>query len=213
MTDHHPDSEEAESVNADAWQAYGTHHLRRGTVLPEATRLDWGIRDTGPGAEILGELSGRMGPRPRLRSGPARRAPRARPRRPRGRGRLLAEPVRAGPRPLRLAARPAAGPGRRRRTPAGVRAVRRHLLRQRRAVHRSPSAAARPGRCAQARRDAVLHRAPHQHARRRSLVRPRVPARDPFAHRRRRDDRPDVGARPGALDRPARRARAARRRR
>ncbi|MDQ1043512.1 bifunctional class I SAM-dependent methyltransferase/NUDIX hydrolase [Streptomyces sp. V4I2] len=59
MTDHHPDSEEAESVNADAWQAYGTHHLRRGTVLPEVERLDWGIRDTGPSAEILGELSGR----------------------------------------------------------------------------------------------------------------------------------------------------------
>ncbi|MDH6520722.1 8-oxo-dGTP pyrophosphatase MutT (NUDIX family) [Streptomyces sp. SAI-135] len=48
-----------DSVNAEAWHVYGEHHLRRGTVLPEPARFDWGLRDTGPGAEILGELAGR----------------------------------------------------------------------------------------------------------------------------------------------------------
>jgi len=48
-----------DSVNAGAWHAYGDHHLRRGTALPELERFDWGLRDTGPGAEILGELTGR----------------------------------------------------------------------------------------------------------------------------------------------------------
>ncbi|MFF4054362.1 NUDIX domain-containing protein [Streptomyces sp. NPDC001668] len=46
-------------VNAEAWHTYGDHHLRRGTVLPELERFDWGLRDTGPGAEILGGLAGR----------------------------------------------------------------------------------------------------------------------------------------------------------
>ncbi|MEV5437675.1 NUDIX domain-containing protein [Streptomyces sp. NPDC052682] len=48
-----------ESANADAWQAYGTHHLRRGTVLPDAERIEWGPGGTGPGADVLGELPGR----------------------------------------------------------------------------------------------------------------------------------------------------------
>ncbi|MFF7277317.1 NUDIX domain-containing protein [Streptomyces griseorubiginosus] len=48
-----------EAVNAEAWHAYGDHHLRRGTVLPEPERFDWGFWGTGPGAEILGELAGR----------------------------------------------------------------------------------------------------------------------------------------------------------
>ncbi|MFI0543273.1 bifunctional class I SAM-dependent methyltransferase/NUDIX hydrolase [Streptomyces sp. WSLK1-3] len=47
------------SANAEAWHAYGDHHLRRGTALPELERFDWGPRDTGPGAELLGELTGR----------------------------------------------------------------------------------------------------------------------------------------------------------
>ncbi|NEB01059.1 bifunctional class I SAM-dependent methyltransferase/NUDIX hydrolase [Streptomyces sp. SID13726] len=47
------------SVNAEAWHAYGEHHLRRGTVLPELERFDWGLRGIGPGAEILGDLAGR----------------------------------------------------------------------------------------------------------------------------------------------------------
>jgi 8-oxo-dGTP pyrophosphatase MutT (NUDIX family) len=48
-----------DSVNAEAWHVYGDHHLRRGTVLPELERFDWGLRGTGPGVEILGELAGR----------------------------------------------------------------------------------------------------------------------------------------------------------
>ncbi|MFI6934153.1 NUDIX domain-containing protein [Streptomyces sp. NPDC050287] len=47
-----------ETVNAEAWHTYGTHHLARGTVLPRVRRFDWGM-DTGPGAEVLGELYGR----------------------------------------------------------------------------------------------------------------------------------------------------------
>ncbi|MFI7502853.1 bifunctional class I SAM-dependent methyltransferase/NUDIX hydrolase [Streptomyces sp. NPDC049687] len=48
-----------ESVNAVAWQAYADHHLRRGTVLAEAERIDWGFPDAGPGVAFLGELKGR----------------------------------------------------------------------------------------------------------------------------------------------------------
>lgn len=48
-----------ESVNADAWQAYAAHHLERGTVLPEAERIDWGFPDSGPDEAFLGELTGR----------------------------------------------------------------------------------------------------------------------------------------------------------
>ncbi|GAA4337666.1 hypothetical protein GCM10023086_71620 [Streptomyces venetus] len=48
-----------EAVNAEAWRVYGEHHLRRGTVLPEAARIGWGFEDAGPGTEILGELTGR----------------------------------------------------------------------------------------------------------------------------------------------------------
>ncbi|MFJ4817789.1 bifunctional class I SAM-dependent methyltransferase/NUDIX hydrolase [Streptomyces sp. NPDC088801] len=50
---------EPESVNAEAWDAYGEHHLRRGTVLPEAAGIDWGFEGGGPGSEVLGELTGR----------------------------------------------------------------------------------------------------------------------------------------------------------
>ncbi|MFE3033189.1 NUDIX domain-containing protein [Streptomyces canus] len=48
-----------DAVNAEAWHVYGDHHLRRGTVLPELERFDWGPAGTGPGAGILGELAGR----------------------------------------------------------------------------------------------------------------------------------------------------------
>ncbi|WP_069772735.1 bifunctional class I SAM-dependent methyltransferase/NUDIX hydrolase [Streptomyces sp. LUP30] len=48
-----------ESANAAAWQAYATHHLRRGTVLDDAERIDWGFPDTGPDDAFLGELRGR----------------------------------------------------------------------------------------------------------------------------------------------------------
>ncbi|MFF9030047.1 bifunctional class I SAM-dependent methyltransferase/NUDIX hydrolase [Streptomyces iakyrus] len=52
-------ADEPEAVNADAWDAYGAHHLRRGTVLPEVADIDWGFAGGGPGSEVLGELTGR----------------------------------------------------------------------------------------------------------------------------------------------------------
>ncbi|MEU1823046.1 class I SAM-dependent methyltransferase [Streptomyces abikoensis] len=48
-----------EIVNGRAWARYGQHHLDRGTRLPEVERLDWGFWGTGPGAEVLGDLSGK----------------------------------------------------------------------------------------------------------------------------------------------------------
>ncbi|WP_367132780.1 MULTISPECIES: class I SAM-dependent methyltransferase [Streptomyces] len=47
------------ALNGQAWTAYGKHHLERGTHLPEPERLDWGFWDTGPGAEVLGDLAGK----------------------------------------------------------------------------------------------------------------------------------------------------------
>ncbi len=41
-----------------AWDAYGTHHLRRGTPLPDVDRIAWGPAVNGPGDEILGDLNG-----------------------------------------------------------------------------------------------------------------------------------------------------------
>ncbi|WP_033307213.1 bifunctional class I SAM-dependent methyltransferase/NUDIX hydrolase [Streptomyces iakyrus] len=52
-------ADEPEAVNAEAWDAYGAHHLRRGTVLPEVTDIGWGFAGGGPGSEVLGELTGR----------------------------------------------------------------------------------------------------------------------------------------------------------
>ncbi|MGW7262315.1 NUDIX domain-containing protein [Streptomyces sp. NPDC054842] len=52
------DRTEPEAVNARAWTTYGTHHLRRGTDIPEVDRISWGFWPTGPGAEVLGDLTG-----------------------------------------------------------------------------------------------------------------------------------------------------------
>nr|WP_258053327.1 NUDIX domain-containing protein [Streptomyces sp. Ru72] len=41
-----------------AWDAYGTHHVRRGTTLTEVTRIAWGPAANGPGDDILGDLRG-----------------------------------------------------------------------------------------------------------------------------------------------------------
>ncbi|MFE7186149.1 class I SAM-dependent methyltransferase [Streptomyces erythrochromogenes] len=51
-------STEPEAVNARAWTTYGTHHLQRGTAIPDVDRISWGFWPTGPGAEVLGELTG-----------------------------------------------------------------------------------------------------------------------------------------------------------
>ncbi|MEV6057173.1 class I SAM-dependent methyltransferase [Streptomyces sp. NPDC052107] len=40
------------------WEAYGQHHLRRGTPLTEVDRIAWGPAADGPGDGILGDLSG-----------------------------------------------------------------------------------------------------------------------------------------------------------
>jgi hypothetical protein len=32
-----------EQKNAAAWTAYGTHHLQRGTLVPDPERLDFGF--------------------------------------------------------------------------------------------------------------------------------------------------------------------------
>lgn len=48
-----------EPANAAAWQAYAAHHLRRGTVLDDAERIDWGFPGAGPDDSFLGELRGR----------------------------------------------------------------------------------------------------------------------------------------------------------
>ncbi|MFF4214126.1 IS4 family transposase [Streptomyces sp. NPDC001796] len=42
-----------EVANSKAWTAYGHHHLQRGTAIA------WGFWPSGPGAEVLGDLSGR----------------------------------------------------------------------------------------------------------------------------------------------------------
>ncbi|MDX2936798.1 bifunctional class I SAM-dependent methyltransferase/NUDIX hydrolase [Streptomyces ipomoeae] len=49
----------SEQANLDAWTAYGTHHIQRGTDVPHADRLVWGFWPTGPGAEVLGDITGR----------------------------------------------------------------------------------------------------------------------------------------------------------
>lgn len=48
-----------ETADAAAWQAYATHHLRCGTVVDEAERIDWGFPGAGPDDAFLGELRGR----------------------------------------------------------------------------------------------------------------------------------------------------------
>ncbi|TLS46080.1 class I SAM-dependent methyltransferase [Streptomyces montanus] len=52
-------SSEHEAANTRAWTVYGQHHLRRGTEVADVDRLTWGFWPSGPGAEVLGDLSGR----------------------------------------------------------------------------------------------------------------------------------------------------------
>ena len=51
-------STEPEAVNARVWTTYGTRHLQRGTDIPSVDRISWGFWPTGPGAEVLGDLTG-----------------------------------------------------------------------------------------------------------------------------------------------------------
>jgi SAM-dependent methyltransferase len=50
---------DSEQKNATAWTAYGTHHLQRGTLVPDPERLDFGFWGTGPGLEFLGDIADR----------------------------------------------------------------------------------------------------------------------------------------------------------
>ncbi|WP_019070744.1 SAM-dependent methyltransferase [Streptomyces hokutonensis] len=48
-----------ELANVTAWTAYGTRHLERATAVAEVDRLTWGFWPTGPGVEVLGDVTGR----------------------------------------------------------------------------------------------------------------------------------------------------------
>ncbi|MEU1274054.1 class I SAM-dependent methyltransferase [Streptomyces sp. NPDC005799] len=45
--------------NLAAWTTYGRHHIERGTDIPDADRINWGFWPSGPGFEVLGDLSGK----------------------------------------------------------------------------------------------------------------------------------------------------------
>ncbi|WKU42972.1 class I SAM-dependent methyltransferase [Streptomyces sp. VNUA116] len=45
------------AVNGQAWTRYGRHHLDRGTVVPEPGRQDRGFWASGPGDELLGDVT------------------------------------------------------------------------------------------------------------------------------------------------------------
>ncbi|MGA5037584.1 bifunctional class I SAM-dependent methyltransferase/NUDIX hydrolase [Streptomyces capoamus] len=49
---------DVEHQNRLAWDAYGRHHLERGTPLPEVDRITWGPAADGPGDAVLGEVRG-----------------------------------------------------------------------------------------------------------------------------------------------------------
>ncbi|MFI5825375.1 bifunctional class I SAM-dependent methyltransferase/NUDIX hydrolase [Streptomyces rishiriensis] len=47
-----------EKDTLEIWNTYGTHQLIRSLQLPELDRWDWGIRETDPGINALGEVAG-----------------------------------------------------------------------------------------------------------------------------------------------------------
>lgn len=49
----------SKETNLAAWTAYGRHHIDRATKVLDADRISWGFWPSGPGAEVLGDLSGR----------------------------------------------------------------------------------------------------------------------------------------------------------
>lgn len=49
----------SEQTNLAAWTAYGTHHIQRGTNVPDLDSLTWGFWPTGPDAKVLGDIAGR----------------------------------------------------------------------------------------------------------------------------------------------------------
>ncbi|MEU9337966.1 methyltransferase, FxLD system [Streptomyces sp. NPDC048290] len=49
---------EPELAVREIWTAYGAHHLRRGTLVEDVDDIRWGYGAGGPGAEVLGDVSG-----------------------------------------------------------------------------------------------------------------------------------------------------------
>ncbi|MFF4205612.1 class I SAM-dependent methyltransferase [Streptomyces sp. NPDC001668] len=49
----------SDHTNLAAWTAYGRHHIERATDVAEVGRIAWGFWPSGPGAEVLGDLSGK----------------------------------------------------------------------------------------------------------------------------------------------------------
>ncbi|MEU5240932.1 bifunctional class I SAM-dependent methyltransferase/NUDIX hydrolase [Streptomyces lydicus] len=47
-----------EKDTIETWNTYGNHQLARGLELPELDRWNWGLPDTGPGIEALGDVKG-----------------------------------------------------------------------------------------------------------------------------------------------------------
>ncbi|WP_327258166.1 bifunctional class I SAM-dependent methyltransferase/NUDIX hydrolase [Streptomyces sp. NBC_01244] len=47
-----------EKQTAKVWTTYGAHQLTVRPDLPEIERWDWGVADTGPGIESLGDVAG-----------------------------------------------------------------------------------------------------------------------------------------------------------
>ncbi|WP_229859298.1 class I SAM-dependent methyltransferase [Streptomyces poonensis] len=47
-----------ETHTIETWNIYGAHQLARKLQLPELDRWNWGIPDTGPGFEALGDVKG-----------------------------------------------------------------------------------------------------------------------------------------------------------
>ncbi|MFG2232272.1 NUDIX domain-containing protein [Streptomyces sp. NPDC048723] len=49
---------DVEKQTAEIWTTYGAHQLTVRPDLPEIERWDWGVTDTGPGIESLGDVEG-----------------------------------------------------------------------------------------------------------------------------------------------------------
>jgi len=190
-----------EMINADAWNAYGRHHIQRDTQLTDVEKIRWGPSGTGPGDEILSDLRGRRVLD--LGCGPARHAAHL----ARDLGAVV-DAVDSSPTQIQRA-RDHYGdlPGLRLIVADAAdylsSAVPYDLIYAINAVpfYRPAPAAARPGPGAQARRSSVLHRPAHQLQRPRPHHRSGPATGNAPARRRRRPDSPHVGAHPPSCGR------------
>ncbi|MGW2347447.1 bifunctional class I SAM-dependent methyltransferase/NUDIX hydrolase [Actinacidiphila glaucinigra] len=51
--------DDPEVTNASAWNDYGSHHLARGTDVPDAHGISWGFWQDVHGVDVLGDVRGR----------------------------------------------------------------------------------------------------------------------------------------------------------